>query len=512
MRKFCSFVIGFLLSYESIFSKDVVLGLEDCLSIGLTNHYLLSTSKEKAKLFPLLEREKWRNYLPRVGIHYFGTNADNKNQIDSEYHDLRIQIQQMIYDGGDTDREIQKFKVQSLIHKEDWVSEFNLIQKEISLAYLELSKWSIFEILYEGHAFKINQEINRIQREFKLGFVSKKDLKLYEIKWKEWEDKKIRIQTSKQIAKANLIRLLGGAELGEFEIQTKYVFGFHWKKIPNKEESIEISSLSPIRKSRYQIEQAKIDEEARNEYWKPKVVLGGYLGKNTNDGLPVKNQVYGFSLGVQANLGSSSFNGSSLAGVQTEGTGIQRIPGFGPQYVGRGENLFQNGNLQLFDDFSQARKEFESKWNLKSAIAHDKYLNEKLSYELVAKQFKIQESLDLYKLNWEKYTQIYEYKRIKESEYALGHLSMLDYMKDEDELLSQLTKTIEAYLFFISQFLEYSHLTGQSLISNSNYDFLGKYEVSNWVEIFRDFSDHLNLNVDSKEPNLKNVYPYFLDK
>jgi len=490
----------------------VVLSLEDCLAVGLTNHYLLSTSKEKAKLFPLLEREKWRNYLPKVGIQYFGTNAENKNQIDSEYHDLRIQIQQMLYDGGDTDRDIQKFKVQSLIHKEDWIQEFNQIQKEISLAYIELSKWSIFEILNEGHSLKVNEEINRIQREFKLGFVSKKDLKLYEIKWKEWEDKKIRIQTSKQIAKANLVRLLGGEELGGFEIQPKYIFGFHWKKIPNKEESIEISSLPPIRKSRFQIEQAKIDEEAQNESWKPKVVIGGYLGKNTNDGLPVKNQVYGFSLGVQANLGSSSFNGSSLAGVQTEGTGIQRIPGFGPQYVGRGENLFQNGNLQLFDDFSHARKEFESKWNLKSAVANEKYLSEKLSFELSSKQLKIQESLDLYKLNWDKYLQILEYKQIRENEYTLGHLSLLEFMKDEDELLSQLIKTIESYLYFIVQFIEYSQLTGQSVVSNSNYDFLGKYELSNWVDVFKDFNENGKIYIESKEPNLKNVYPYFLEK
>lgn len=92
---------------------------EDCVWIGMERNLHLKLEKTKSELFPILLKEKWKQYLPKLGVHYFGIFSRNKEQIDQEYRDVRIQIQQMIYDGGETEREKQKIEIKQLIQVEE---------------------------------------------------------------------------------------------------------------------------------------------------------------------------------------------------------------------------------------------------------------------------------------------------------------------------------------------------------------------------------------------------------
>lgn len=108
------------------------------------------------------------------------------------------------------------------------------------------------------------------------------------------------------------------------------------------------------------MELVSLEEKSLENDWKPKFLLGGYVGRNGNSGFPLQNEIYGISFGVQANLGGSSFSSNSQNGTQSEGNGIQRIPGYGPQPVGPGDNSFQSGSFGLFDEIGREKKDLMS--------------------------------------------------------------------------------------------------------------------------------------------------------
>lgn len=78
---------------------------EDCVWIGMERNGNLGLEQVRSEIYPILTRDKWKQYLPKLGIHYFGIFSKNQEQIDQEYRDVRLQIQQLLYDGGETERE-----------------------------------------------------------------------------------------------------------------------------------------------------------------------------------------------------------------------------------------------------------------------------------------------------------------------------------------------------------------------------------------------------------------------
>ena len=56
---------------------------------------------EVRELEKLISREKFREYLPKIGVSYFGLKNKNENQSDSRYDEYRLHFQQLLYDGGE---------------------------------------------------------------------------------------------------------------------------------------------------------------------------------------------------------------------------------------------------------------------------------------------------------------------------------------------------------------------------------------------------------------------------
>ncbi|MDX1957252.1 MAG: TolC family protein, partial [Leptospiraceae bacterium] len=94
--------------------------LQDAESIALANSIIMKTLKDRKEVFKLVVAERWRNYLPRLGVSYFGLKNLNQNQSDSQYNDIRLQLNQLLYDGGENLLEIEIAKLQEVLNGEDW--------------------------------------------------------------------------------------------------------------------------------------------------------------------------------------------------------------------------------------------------------------------------------------------------------------------------------------------------------------------------------------------------------
>ena len=124
---FFSLSIMFILNTQDVHSKEslgntepLLINMEEAEGIGLTNSVILASLKDRREVFKMIATEKWRNYLPRVGISYFGLKNANVNQPDSQYNDIRVQLNQLLYDGGENALEIESAKLQEMLNGEDW--------------------------------------------------------------------------------------------------------------------------------------------------------------------------------------------------------------------------------------------------------------------------------------------------------------------------------------------------------------------------------------------------------
>lgn len=107
------------------------VSLEEAVVIGSGNHALAKIQESKREVTRLLLREKWREYLPKLGVNYFTIRNLNQNQSDSLYQDVRFTVNQLVYDGGENERTMEIAKLASLLNEEDYRAALYKLRLEI---------------------------------------------------------------------------------------------------------------------------------------------------------------------------------------------------------------------------------------------------------------------------------------------------------------------------------------------------------------------------------------------
>ncbi len=242
-----------------------------------------------------------------------------------------------------------------------------------------------------------------------------------------------------------------------------------------------------------------------------------------NGTLPVKNDVYGFSFSVQTQLGSTTNQTSTNYGVQTDGTGIQRIPGFGPQFVGRGENAFNSSTFNLFDDLSYTRKIYEGKIGLSDAIRSSKLLEITVQAEAFKAREKYRENWHALSISNSKFYLNYELWKTIQSKFARGFAKESELISAEFEMNRAVDEMAGALSGYLESGMEYSFATGYPLSEmhffeikrdggNSVLRELLKNENSSNLEKRESFGDEENEKKTIPKRTKKKEYELFLEE
>lgn len=484
---------------------------EDCVWIGMERNGSLGLEQVRSEIFPILSREKWKQYLPKLGVHYFGIFSKNPEQIDQEYRDVRLQIQQLLYDGGETEREKQKLEIRKLIHSEEKKLLREKIFKSISIAYLSFQKRQLVDSIYQLRSERYKLEQQKRKKEMELGLSSKSESEWRKVWEVEFQSKWIHSESAKKLAILDLYQTMSL----DPNVPISLAGGFT-ERIrlfdPSSDQMI-VNENHPLRrKTRLQIELAELEEESLENDWKPKLVLGGYVGKNGNGGFPLQNEIYGLSVGVQANLGGTSFQSNTQNGIQSEGNGIQRIPGYGPQLVGPGENSFQSGSIGLFDDLGRNKKIFDSKMSLLQAKADWKQSEIGFFSQVHSIEIKLHELYQKYNLYLESTKSNLNQHRSKREENKQGLISEIEYLKSEEEVFVGLELLLEPYFQYISTALELVLLLGENPFDNRYYRLEPNRFPSDLSKILADWKDLPQNDIRKiNEPIQKKPYPFLME-
>ncbi|MBM9547898.1 channel protein TolC [Leptospira sp. 201903074] len=484
---------------------------EDCVWIGMERNGSLGLEQARSEIYPILTRDKWKQYLPKLGVHYFGIFSKNQEQIDQEYRDVRLQIQQLLYDGGETEREKQKLEVRRLIHSEEKKLLREKVFKSISLAYLIFHKRILVDSIYQLRSERYTLEQRKREKESDLGLYPKGDWDKRKVWEVEFQSKSIHSDSAKKIA---LLELQQSMSLDpDMKLSVEGGLTGRIRLFDPKKLSSTPDANHPLRKkSRLQIELAELDEESLDNDWKPKLVLGGYVGKNGNAGFPLQNEIYGLSFGVQANLGGTSFQSNTQNGIQSEGNGIQRIPGYGPQPVGPGENSFQSGSIGLFDDIGRNKKIFDSQMSLLQAKTEWKQTEITLSNQVQSLEIKLVELYSKYNLYIENTKSNFYQHRFKREEKKQELISEIDYLKSEEEVFLGLEILLDHYFQYISTALELVLLLGENPFDNRYYRLESKSSLNELTNILEDWKKDSSFEIKKiNEPKQRKQYPFFME-
>lgn len=457
--------IFFLNAEHDNTQEPLSINMEEAEIIGISNSIILASLKDRRQVFKMVATEKWRNYLPRLGISYFGLRNTNVNQPDSQYNDIRLQLNQLVYDGGENALEIESAKLQELLNQEDWKIAREKITLDIRKAYIRLLasdiKWYVAEKAYD-RAYKQWLDISKERTQGFSTNVQEVELnaKIKELELGVSKAKSLRIQNEIELKKQINLPIEVPILLKD-SLLRDYVF--FSPDFVSDEESFALENKPEIKKSKLTIENLRTRKEIAENGWKPKFSVGGYYGENVNATLPVKNEVYGFNFSVQTQLGSTTNQSSANYGVQTDGTGIQRIPGFGPQFVGRGENAFNSSTFNLFDDLSYTRKIYEGKIGLSDAIRTSKLLQINVQAEAFKSKEKFRESWHALSISNSKFYLFYELWKNAQSSFNQGFAKEVELISAEFEMVRAVEEITNALATYLESGAEYSYAIGKPL-------------------------------------------------
>ncbi|TGN09558.1 channel protein TolC [Leptospira bandrabouensis] len=502
------FFLGFL--SHPMYAKGKLLW-EDCVWIGMERNGNLGLEQIRSEIFPILTKDKWKQYLPKLGVHYFGIFSKNQEQIDQEYRDVRLQIQQLLYDGGETEREKQKIEIRRLIHSEEKKLLREKVFKSISFSYFNSVKRILVDTIYQLRWERFQWEEKKRIQESELGLSPKGDLNQRKVWEVEFQSKQIHSDSAKKLAHLELQQAMSldpGVNIILEMGLTERIRLYDPFLVTNSADK-----NHPIRKkARLQMELAELDQESLENDWKPKLILGGYVGKNGNAGFPLQNEIYGLSFGVQANLGGTSFQTNTQNGIQSEGNGIQRIPGYGPQPVGPGENSFQSGSIGLFDDIGRNKKIFDSKMSLLQAKSEWKQSEILVLNQIQSTEIKLIEIYRKYNLYLENTKSNFYQHRLRKEERNQGIISEIEYLKSEEEIFVGLETLLDHYFQYITNALELVLLLGEDPFDNRYYKLESKIVPSDLSMILENWKqDFSSENRKINEPKLKKPYPFLME-
>lgn len=440
--------------------QKIKINLEKAVLIGTTNNILLRTLEARREIFKMLITERWREFLPKVGIQYLGLRNVNVNSLDNIYNDVRLTVQQLVYDGGEAKLNLDTANLNEALNEKDFKIGFYKLKYEIEKNYFKTlaAKGKIF--LGKKSVEKMEESARKAQVEYKQGFITKIALLETISKLRQSQYILQKYENEYNQATHDLKQILSIDYDSEVELEenlfTDFVLALPHLEVHNIVDNAK-RQRDDVAKSQLVVQKLKNDKEIADNYWMPKLYLGGYAGKN-GDQFPLQHNIYGVNFNITLPLGSSVVQSTGSSGIQKDGTGIQTYPGFGNQFVGSGLNGYNSTNVQFFNNLSYSRKIVEGEIQLSEALLNYRALENQVGIEIRKSYDKINESWGLIRIANSRVLLQWEALKIATVKHGIGHAKKEDILSIELEFVKAQEDLTDALTAYVVNCTELSYL------------------------------------------------------
>lgn len=454
------FIIIFFL-WSDLHSEEIPVSLEETLILSGSSRILSRIQEGKKEITKLILKEKWREYLPKAGINYFSIRNLNQNQNDSLYQDIRISLNQLVYDGGENSRAAETAKLNEILSEQDFRMNLFKNRLDVRRIYIRAIVASARFFTAEKSKERSDQLKKDILNEYKNGFRTKVEILDAESKFRASE---LALQKCISDYRLSVFELQNQTGLADRIIPSEKLF-WDYIFLPPSEGKRRADAFSAkdrpdLKKADTALTKARLEKDNAENYWKPKFYIGGYAGKNSNDGTLPKHETYGLNFSLVLPFGSSASQSNGNFGVQKDGTGIQRIPNYGPQFVGQGENSFFNSNLGLFENFTHSRKILEGEMQIQEILLQKSILEKQLETEKERLSLKLEDVYSSVRTANSRLALQFEILRTASLKLKNGQAKRLDIMNAEAEFLKSADDLAEALGEYMKTAFEFQAVIG----------------------------------------------------
>lgn len=427
--------------------RPLTINMETAVRVGVANHFALEAIRGRRKAAEELITERWRQYLPSLGIGYNRTNDIAKDGADNVSHEIRLTIEQVLYDGGRRSLDLDLARLDAILAREDFRITYNQLRLEIMQSYLsalaasgkiKLSRKSLERSLIQLH---------QARRESELGFGTHLQVMNVAARVQEIE---LNLRKSVNEYKQAIYDLKLAMNLdADLELQ---LAGDLFRDFTLRPPSVDMTALHSrslserpeVLRSRIRLHQLKKELEIAESYWIPRFKVGTYIGRRGEE-FPVREKTWGITFGITMPLGGNTTTSDSAVGTSND----------------QNTNTSNNQNqIRILDDLSSQRKIMEGKIALGEGLAEDRKVRQQVTIELNRAYTSLREAWEQIHIGNSRVFFQYETTRLMATRYETGEVKRSEIVFAETELVQAQNDLTDAFVGYMKAALQLEFAAG----------------------------------------------------
>ncbi|MCE9501754.1 MAG: TolC family protein [Leptospira sp.] len=495
------FLLLFLVSHPVLArpKKVIEIDLEAAIQIAATNYFALKAMRNKNIAIKELITERWRDYLPSVGLVYIRQRyiiADGQDSISNE---IRLNVEQVIYDGGKRGFDLDVARLEEILTREDFQITFNRVRLEVQKSFFAVLAAAGKVSLDKKSLERAKEQLRQSRLEQQHGFSTNVQVmsvasRLQEIELALLKSRNEYLRTKNDLKLVMTI---------DYDTDLK-ISGDLFRDFYLYRPAIDMDQLiTRARSERPEILRAKInvhkletEKEMAENAWIPKFSVGGYYGR-MDEVFPLREPTWGVNMKLTFPLGNSTSNTTTSTGVRPNSLQATGIRNDNTNF-----NNSSNSTFQFADNLGYNRRVMEGKIKLGEGITEKNRLEQTIAIEVNKACDSTKESWDAIHIgNGQVYFR-YESLRLMTTRYNVGEAKRSDILLAETEMVEAQEKLVDSMAKYMMSAYELEWVSGMKPDSLKMF----KYSKGNGNSILLKI-----LNDDFRKPK-SGIHPIKIDE
>ncbi len=417
-------------------SAPLRLDLETAVRMGAANSFALKSLNFENAAVRSLITERWRAYLPNLTASLNRVRTITDNETDSLTNEVRLSIEQVLFDGGRRSLDLDLAKIDALLNRADFRITYSQLRLDVQQAYLRALSARGKILLNQKSLERARLQLRMTQREEQLGFSRRVDVYSVAARTREVELRVAQAENEYRQAIASLKGVLFLDYDAQLELEGDLLRDYFLKPPAVNVQDVILAGLArrpEVLRSMTEVRRRTREREIEENFWMPRVALNGYYSR-TGPEFPVRDQNWGAGFSVTLPLGSSSANGNSNLDVLNNGASQS------------GSTRAQVG---LLDDMGRERRLLESRVAGARAIDDHNRLKNEIAIEISRQCDALREAWETIRIGNGRVYFNYASFQILIQRYQVGEVRRDEIVEAEIELVraqQELVDAIAAYM------------------------------------------------------------------
>ncbi|MCP5486761.1 MAG: TolC family protein [Spirochaetales bacterium] len=396
--------------------------METAIRMGTANSFALKSLTYRNSAIRALITERWREYLPGIGASINRTRNVNTGAQDSLSNEVRLTIEQVIYDGGRRDLGVDLARIDGLLAREDFRITYNELRLEIQRAYLQALAAQGVILLNQKSLERANLQLRQTRLEEDLGFATRVDVYSVAARVREVELRLREARNQHLQALSSLKQTLNLDYAAELELEGNLLRDYYLRPPVVDIEKLIATALGErpeVARSLATIRRLSKEKEIEEDAWLPRVTVNGYVARS-GENFPVRERSWGAGFTITFPIGSTTSNTNSGLDITNDGSSRTGTTGT---------------DLQFFDDLGYDRRLLESRLGLAEAVDQHNQLRNGLAIEIQRQYDTLREAWESIRIGNGRVYFNYASFHVLEQRYQVGEVRRQEIVEAEIELV-----------------------------------------------------------------------------